>query len=353
MAQIVLYGFKLRINGNFIFIIHILLLINIIPLLVFNSHANLAEESLTLYNIEVNEQKLHYYLYLPPQEPIGAVLIIPHKTGNHESYLIGDFGEGPIENMLESPFVRTARLFGLAIVFAEGAVANYYAPDNGEMKVLACMEDANTSFLQLPSAKWFIYGFSMGGMGALTIFVRHPDLFSGVFTAGGITDFRKEIFLIDYRRTWPSDEAILSGSPHHHLHLFHNKALFLAVGLRDYIYHYYDNFSRLLDTHAIRHYYYRGDEGHTYRLLFNTMNSTFEMFSQYIHGSLDTFFEGYISPLSPIITTMETSYASTEVSTASSSKSNSSSYRTSWINHVILTSILFLVFVFNRKGKLV
>ncbi|MFX1508643.1 MAG: hypothetical protein ACFFDC_21380, partial [Promethearchaeota archaeon] len=252
-----------------------------------------------------------------------------------------------------SPFIWTARLYGLAIVFAEGAVGDYYAPDNGEMKVLACMEDANTSFIHLPSKKWFIYGFSMGGMGAFTIFVRHPDLFSGVFSGGGIPDFREEIFLIHYRRTWPSDEAILSGSPHHKLHLFQNKALFLATGTGDYIYHYYDNFSRMLEVNDIKHYYHRGDEGHTYRLLFNTMNSTFDMFSQYIQGSLDIFFEGYISPLSPIITTMETSYASTKVSIASSSKSKNTSFTTSWINHVILTSMLFLVFVFNRKRKLV
>ncbi|MFW9905359.1 MAG: alpha/beta hydrolase-fold protein [Candidatus Thorarchaeota archaeon] len=351
MPRIVFNVFKLRTIEKFILIIQILLLANIFPLLVSNSHANISEESLTLNNIEVSEEILHYYLYLPPQEPIGAVLIIPHKTGNHESYLIGDFGEGPEENMLESPFVHTARLFRLAIVFAEGAVANYYAPDNGEMKVLACMEDANTSFLQLPSTKWFIYGFSMGGMGALTIFVRHPDLFSGVFSAGGITDFRKEIFLIEYRRTWPSDEAILSGSPHHHLYLFHNKALFLAVGLRDYIYHFYDNFSRMLDIHAIRHYYYRGDEGHTYRLLFNTMNSTFEMFSLYIQGSLDSFFEGYTSPLS--LTMMETSRSdiSTEVSTIFSSKSWDNSHATNWINGIISTLMLFSLFFFNKKKK--
>jgi hypothetical protein len=192
----------------------------------------------------------------------------------------------------------------------------------------------------------------MGGMGALTIFVRNPDLFSGVFTAGGITDFRKEMFLIEYRRTWPSDEAILSGSPQHHLHLFHNKALFLAVGLSDYIYHIYDNFSRMLDIQAIRHYYHRGDEGHTYRLLFNTMNSTFEMFSLYIQGSLDTFFEGYISPLSPTITTMETSYASTVVSKVSSSKSSDTPYATSSINGFTLIIMLFSIVILIKKRKL-
>lgn len=349
MTQTVFTVVKLRLNWRFIFIIHMLLLINIIPLLVSASHANTSEESLTLNSIEVSEQLLHYYLYLPPQEPIGAMLIIPPLTGDHEAYLIADFGDGAEENMLESPFIRTARQSGLAIVFAEGAVGNYYAPDNGEMKVLACMEDANTSFLQLPSNKWFIYGFSMGGMGAFTIFVRHPNLFGGVFSGGGIPDFRKDAHLVLYRRTWPSDEVILSGSPHHNLHLFQNKALFLATGTGDYIYHVYDNFSRMLDIQAIKHYYYRGDEGHTYQLLFNTMNSTFDIFSLYIQGSLDNFFEGYISPLATI-TTLETSSSSTDVSTVSSSmQSDISSYKTSWINAVMLTLMLFLVFVFKRK----
>lgn len=320
-----------------------------VPLLNSPFSAKITEESLTLVNIEVNQQELHYFLYLPPQAPIGAVLIIPHKTGNHESYLIGDFGEGPIENMLESPFIRAARLFGFAIVFAEGAVADFYAPDNGEMKVLACMEDANTTFLQLPSEKWFIYGFSMGGYGALTIFVRHPNSFNGVFTAAGIPDFREEIFVIYYRRTWPSDEVIFTGSPHHHLDVFHDKVLFLAAGTSDYIYRFYDNFSRLLDIQGIKHYYHRGDEGHTYRLLFNTMNNTFKMFSQQIQGSLDTFFEGYVSPLPPITTTTSaTVYSSISPSKVSSSITHNT---TTWNIDSRIYLVLFIIFSILVKQK--
>jgi predicted esterase len=347
MAQIDFNIFKLKIDEKTIFIIHILLFISVVPLLASPSYAKTAKESLTLYNIEVNEQKLHYYLYLPPQEPIGAVLIIPHKTGNHESFLIGDFEE----NMLESPFVRTARLFGLALVFAEGAVANNYAPDNGEAKVLACMEDANTTFLQLPGEKWFIYGFSMGGMGAFTIFVRHPYLFNGVFSGAGIPDFREEVFLIYYRRTWPSDEVILNASPHHHLEVFYNKALFLATGTGDYIYYFYDNFSQLLDSQGIRHYYHRGNEGHTYRLLYNTMNSTFKMFSQQIHGTLDNFFKGYISPLPPVLTTTEISHSSTDSTMVSSSKSTDSPYTTRWKSGIIPVIIIFSICILLMKHK--
>ncbi len=353
MIQINLNGFKWAMNRRVLLVIYILLFSSVFSQLAFRSYARISEESLTLYNIEVNEQELHYYLYLPPQEPVGAVLIIPHLTGDHETYLIGDFWERPEENMLESPFVQIARKFGLALVFAEGAVGDYYAPDNGEMKVLACMGDANTTFLHLNSDKWFIYGFSMGGMGAITIFVRHPDLFSGLFSGGGIPDFREEIFLIHYRRTWLSDEVILTASPHHHLEVLQEKALFLATGTGDYIYHTYDNFSQLLDVHEIRHYYHRGNEGHTYRLLFNTMNSTFKMFSQRIQGTLDIFFEGYISPLPPVTTSPGTSFPqASSTSTFSSKTLMEGSKTTNWGSFAsIIIVMLFSTCILMIKRK--
>lgn len=353
MIQINSNVFKWMMDRRVFFIIHILLFFSIFSQLTSPSYAKISEESLILYNIEVNEQILHYYLYLPPQEPAGAVLIIPHLTGDHETYLIGDFWEQPNEDMLDSPFVRTAREFGLALVFAEGAVGDYYAPDNGEMRVLACMEDANTTFLQLNSEKWFIYGFSMGGMGAITIFVRHPNLFSGLFSGGGIPDLREEIFLILYRQTWPSDEVILTASPHHHLEVLQNKALILATGTGDYIYHTYDNFSRLLDMHGIKHYYHRGDEGHTYHLLFNAMNSTFKMFSQHIQGTLDNFFEGYVSPLSPVISSPGTSSSQVSSITVSSSKIlTENSKTTNWeIFGSIIIAMIFSSWIFVIRCK--
>ncbi|MFX0015028.1 MAG: hypothetical protein ACFFB2_07895 [Promethearchaeota archaeon] len=352
MAQLkfqLIYTFHIE-KAIFLFIIHVLLISHIFPVIQSSPlDATTIEESLTSHNIEVNEQILHYYLYHPPQEPVGAVLIIPHLTGDHETYLIGDFWEQPEENMLDSPLIQTAREFGLALVFAEGAVGDYYAPNNGEKKVLACMEDANTTFLQLNCNKWFIYGFSMGGMGAVTIFVRHPNLFNGLFSGGGIPDFREEIFLIHYRRTWPSDEMIFTASPHHHLEVFYNKSLFLATGKGDYIYHTYDNFSQLLDMHGIKHYYHRGNEGHTYRLLFNTMNSTFKMFSQDIQGTLDIFFEGYISPLYPRTMTPGTSYSLVESSIVSSSKRSIISKTINWNISIIYAILSFSAIIYFVK----
>ncbi|MFX0174196.1 MAG: alpha/beta hydrolase-fold protein, partial [Candidatus Hodarchaeota archaeon] len=217
--------------------------------------------------------------------------------GNHVSYLVGATW-GPSEgNMTDSPLVRRARIYNFALVFAEGEKSDWYRPNNGEKKVLSCLKDANNTFLQLSSTKWFIYGFSMGGVGAITITVRNPNLFNGLFSGGGMPDLTNDVWIGYYNKTWQSNELIKTASPRQHLEVFFNRTIFLTCGFGDPIVVNYDNFSRILDNHNIRHYYGRVKGGHTYQMLLDTMNQTFIMFSHDVTGTLDDFFEGYSSPL--------------------------------------------------------
>ncbi|MFX1285028.1 MAG: prolyl oligopeptidase family serine peptidase [Promethearchaeota archaeon] len=267
------------------------------------------EGSLTLHSVEIDGEPQQYYLYLPSQEPIGVILVIPPLGGNHETYLIGANWGSSEGNMTESPLVRTAKIYNLALIFTEGSSNGWYAPDDGEKKVLRCMEDANNTFLKLNRKKWFIYGFSMGGAGTITITVRHPNLFSGLFSGGGLPDLTNDMWIAHYSRWWPCEELIQTASPQQHLEVFYNRTIFLACGTADPIFVNYDNFSQILDTHGIRHYYYRGNEGHTNQILLETMNQTFNMFSHHLFGTLDTFFEDYTSPLTPITISKSTQWS--------------------------------------------
>ncbi|PWI47652.1 hypothetical protein CEE45_10825 [Candidatus Heimdallarchaeota archaeon B3_Heim] len=260
--------------------------------------ANPSNETLTLHDIDVAGTKQSYYLYLP-SNPKGAVLIIPSYIANHEELLDGNKWGEPDQSMENSPIVKAAREHQLALVFAQGANNDWYSPYNGEKKVLACLNDANIT-LKLSSDSWFIYGFSMGGAGALTISISHPKLFSGLYIGDGVMNFTNQ-FIIDSVTdlsgwTTPS-EFFLDANPYRNIEVFRDKTVFLASGTNAGNLLSCDNFSQTLDLANIRHYYYRENDSHNVYLLFNSVNQTFDLFSHHLAGTLDQFYEGYTSPL--------------------------------------------------------
>lgn len=250
------------------------------------------DESLNLYTIDVDGEDQHYYLYMPSSNPIGAVLIIPGYGQDH-TYMI------TTTNLIESPIFKTAKEYNLALVLAEGKMANWYAPDNGEKKVLACMSHANTTYLSLGPDKWFISGFSMGGLGVLTITIRHPNLFAGLAANAGVLNLTEEDNMFRLSLVWGSEEAVLAINPYINLEVFSNKALFMCCGLKDDLLTENDNFSLTLDEAGIDHYYFRENYGHEVAMLEDCADETFDLFVHKINGNLDVFFEDYISPLTP------------------------------------------------------
>jgi pimeloyl-ACP methyl ester carboxylesterase len=268
------------------------------PTSVSSQTAASSEELFLDRSVEVDGVTQYYNLYLP-SNPIGAVLIIPSLTNDHYELL---------DDMENSPIVKAAMKFQLALVFAQGAVGDWYSPDNGEKKVLACLSDANTT-LNISSDSWFIYGFSMGGAGAITISLRHPDLFAGLYVGDGTVWGAIQVpFYWD-------DEVWLQLDPLQNLEFFRNKTLFLASGTNNGTYfrtniRITDTLSEALTTVGINHYYYRGDEPHSTLLLFNSVNLTFNMFSHHIAGTLDQFYEDHW-PYTTTTTTTETTTSTT------------------------------------------
>ncbi|MFW9778682.1 MAG: alpha/beta hydrolase-fold protein [Candidatus Heimdallarchaeota archaeon] len=238
-----------------------------------------SSDEIELNSLDVNGETQYYNLYMP-SNPIGAVLIIPTLTGDHNELLA---------EAMESPIIIAAKKFRLALVFAQGVVGNWYSPDNGEKKVLACLNDANKT-LNIPNHSWFIFGFSMGGTGAITISLRHPDVFAGLYVGDGLVWGQ-----IQTPYWWDSQE-FLGLDPLNHLEFFRNKSLFLASGTNNGTYFQTniaptDEFSQALNASGIRHFYYRGNEPHSLLLLYNSLNLTFSMFSNHIYGTLDQFYE--------------------------------------------------------------
>jgi hypothetical protein len=134
--------------------------------------------------------------------------------------------------MENSPIVKAARENELAIVFAEGKKQDWYSPNNGEKKVLACLTDANAT-LNFPSSLWFIYGFSMGGTGAMTISIRHPELFSGIYIGDGVINYTDQDFIDLYITGfsgWNTTEFLYDVNPYKHIETFRDKAIAIASG---------------------------------------------------------------------------------------------------------------------------
>jgi hypothetical protein len=136
----------MKLNARCLFISLFIMLILFCPTSV-NSKTNPSDDEITLESVEVDGETQFYNLYVP-SNPIGAVLIIPSLTNDHYELL---------PDMEKSPKVKAAMKYQLALVFAEGVVGNWYSPDNGEKKVLACLNDANAT-LNISSDSWFIYG---------------------------------------------------------------------------------------------------------------------------------------------------------------------------------------------------
>lgn len=269
---------KLDVRWSFIFTFTTLILFAPISV---SSQINPSSEDITLESVDVDGETQFYNLYLP-SNPVGAVLIIPSYGQDHNELL---------SDMEESPIIKAARKFRLALVFAQGVVGDWYSPNNGEKKVLACLNDANTT-LNISSDFWFIYGFSMGGAGAITISLRHPDLFAGLFVGDGMV---WDVILVPL--TWDKGE-FLRLDPLQNLEFFRNRTLFLASGTNNGTnfgtnVRTTDVFSEALNTSGISHYYYRGPEHHNVSLLYNSVDLTFNMFSQHIAGTLDQFYEDY------------------------------------------------------------
>lgn len=279
-----------KIKMNHIFIFFSLCILIVVPI-----QASPLDETLTLHTINVDGNNQSYYFYLPPN-PIGAVLIIPSYSADHTEFLDGDRWNNPDQSMENSPIIIAARESQIAVVFAEGVPADYYSPNNGEKKVLACLNDANNS-LQMSSNSWFIYGFSMGGAGALTITIRHPNLFNGLYIGDGIWNFTDPSWISRYTIKWGSEELVKEVNFYRYIKVFENKAVFLASGINTQNLIFADNFSRALDENNIRHFYFRENDSHNIYLQFNSVNQTFKMFSHQITNTLDEFFEGYTSPL--------------------------------------------------------
>jgi pimeloyl-ACP methyl ester carboxylesterase len=268
----------LKINTKWSITLLIVGLLLLSPIPLYNL-AMPSSEEIILRSIDVDGETQYYNFYLP-SNPIGAVLIIPTLTGDHNQLLT----EG-----IESSVIIAAKKFRLALVFAQGVVGNWYSPDNGEKKVLACLTDANVT-LNIPNHSWFIYGFSMGGAGAITISLRHPDVFAGLYVGDGLVWGQ-----IQTPYWWDSQE-FLGLDPLNHLEFFRNKSLFLASGTNNGTYFQTniaptDELSQALNESGIRHFYYRGNEPHSLVLLYNSLNLTFSMFSHHIYGTLDQFYE--------------------------------------------------------------
>ncbi|MHA1932781.1 MAG: alpha/beta hydrolase-fold protein, partial [Promethearchaeota archaeon] len=198
--------------------------------------------------------------------------------------------------------------------------------------VLACLNDANAT-LNISSDFWFIYGFSMGGAGAITISLRHPDLFAGLYVGDGMV---WGAIQVPYH--WDNEEW-LQLDPLQHVEFFRNKTLFLASGTNNETYfrtniRATDTFSEALTASGIRHYYYRGSEGHTYSLLYNSLNLTLSMFHHHIVGTLDQFYENHW----PYTTT-----------TTTTTQTTSSTTTPSWVINVPFIALLALIFRRKRR----
>ncbi len=256
------------------------------------------DESLTSHTIDVGTESQSYYLY-SPSTPKGAILVLPSFSADHTEVLDGTKWGEPEQSMENSPFIQAAREYQFAVVFAEGETHDWYSPDNGEKKVLACLNDANIT-LNIPNGSWFVYGFSMGGTGALTMSIRYPELFSGLYIGDGVMNYTDPGFIEVYitgLSNWNTTEFLNDANPFRQLESFRSKAIALASGTSGINVRNCDNFSQTLDSVNIQHYYHRGDGGHDVFLLFNSINQTFNLFSHQLAGTVDQFYEGYVSPL--------------------------------------------------------
>jgi pimeloyl-ACP methyl ester carboxylesterase len=312
----------LKLKARWLFISIFIVLILFCPTSV-NSRINPSDDEITLESVEVDGETQFYNLYVP-SNPIGAVLIIPSLTNDHYE-LLPDMGNSLI--------VKAAMKYQLALVFAQGAVGDWYSPDNGEKKVLACLSDANAT-LNISSDSWFIYGFSMGGAGAITISLRHPGLFAGLYVGDGTV-----WGAIQVPYYW-DDEVWLQLDPLQNVEFFRNKTLFLASGTNNGTYfrtniRITDTFSEVLTTAGIDHYYYRGDEPHSTLLLYNSLNLTFDMFSHHIAGTLDQFYEDH--------------WPHTTTTTATTTQTTSSTITPAWMINVPFIALFVLIFQRKRR----
>ncbi|MFW9778681.1 MAG: hypothetical protein ACFFE8_07475 [Candidatus Heimdallarchaeota archaeon] len=282
----------MKLKAKWFFGLMIVILILFAPISIIGQ-TEPSSEGVTFESVTVDGDIQHYVLYTP-ENPIGGVLIIPSYVATQFELLEDQILD---ENWEESHVVKAAKKFGLALVMAAGAAADFYSPNKGEKRVLACLDDANAS-LKIPSESWFIYGFSMGGAGAITISLRHPGLFGGLYVGDGLIWTLPNLLDFLAASEWDNATQFLQLDPLLHLELFRDKTLFLASGTNNGAYNTNvletDNFSLALNDSGIKHYYYRGVEDHSVLLLFNSMNLTFNMFSHSIAGTLDQF---YADPL--------------------------------------------------------
>ncbi|MFW9779220.1 MAG: hypothetical protein ACFFE8_10235 [Candidatus Heimdallarchaeota archaeon] len=271
---------------DLLFIIIFVSLVISIPILAASKAVPTTDE-ITFKSVMVDGDTQEYILYAPTN-PRGAVLVLPSLHENH--FMIFTEEEILNDQLEKNSIIKAAKKFGLALVLAEGVPEDWYSPNNGEKKVLACLEAANAT-LKIASHYWFVYGFSMGGTGAITISLRHPNLFAGIYNGDGMAWYNPAA-TVD---TWDNSSDFYNLDPLLNLEFFGTKTLFLASGTN---YGQYgtnvlamDNFSQGLTSLRIKHYYYRGKEPHSTLLLYNSVNLTFNMFAHHITGTLDKFYD--------------------------------------------------------------